>query len=104
MTVLPRIPAMRRAGLHMGVLLLLLGMSSLAIARDVRMHGANSGGGECPEAAAAAAAPAKADTVSKPTSATTTPDKARASTSFRGSDDAGTRTPRWHRFLPGMFR
>lgn len=102
MIFLPRVHAVRRVGSHLGVLLLLLAVSSLASARDVRMHGANSGGGECPEAAAAEAA--KAGAATKPATAATA-SKARTSTSFRGSsDDTGTRTPRWHRFLPGMFR
>ena len=102
MTFLPRVHAVRRVGSHLGVLLLLLSLSSLASARDVRMHGANGGGGACPEAAATEVT--KAEATTKPAIAAT-PGKARTSTSFRGSsDDAGARTPRWHRFLPGMFR
>lgn len=101
-------PALRRAEscLHIGsrafACLLLLLVSSLAMARDARMHGANGGGGECPEAAAAAAV-AKPAPAAKALPATT--GKTRAPTTFRGgSDDTDARTPRWHRFLPGMFR
>ena len=81
--------------------LLLLCASSLANARDVRLHGPNGDGGSCPEATAVAtAAPAAskhAPVVNR--------GKARAPTAFRGGgDDTVTRTPRWHSFLPGMFR
>ena len=57
MTVLPHIQVLRRAGLHLGALLLLLGMSSLAIARDVRMNGVQQRWWRMP--GSCAAAPAK---------------------------------------------
>ena len=81
--------------------LLLLCASSLANARDVRLHGPNGDGGSCPEATAVAAA-GPAATKHAPA---VNRGKARAPTTFRaGGDDNGTRTPRWHSFLPGMFR
>ena len=72
-------------------------------ARDVRMHGPNGDGGACPEASGL------------PSIIPTTPatrhapamnhGKAKAPSSFRGSDDDGVpHMPRWHSFLPGMFR
>lgn len=87
---------------------LLLGAASTtaAVTRDVRMHGPNGdGGGSCPDATATppiTAAPAKA-------SSTTTAQgsKAKPVISAHGSgggDDGSSHAPRWHSFLPGMFR
>ena len=82
--------------------LLLLGASSAAMAREVRLHGADGNGGDCPEALASATAVPRATDKHPPAA---TRGKAKAPTTFRGStDDAGSRPPRWHRFLPGMFR
>lgn len=83
------------------VCLLLLGLSSMASARDVRMHGPNGDGG------ALADGPAIATPPPSPTKrdATTTHAKVKTPPLFRsGDDDSGSRTPRWHSFLPGMFR
>jgi hypothetical protein len=84
--------------------LLLLCISSIVSARDVRLHGANGDGGACPEATPAPAVPATTSPA-KPTPATSR-DKAKAPMLFRGGgdDDIGPHTPRWHSFLPGMFR
>jgi hypothetical protein len=86
--------------------LLLVCVSATAAPRDIRMQGANGDGGRCPEVAAAAAeanatsgkahpaatAPAPRTKVAKPASA-------------RGeSDTPRISAPRWHSFLPGMFR
>ena len=82
--------------------LLLLSLSAFADARDVRMHGANGDGGSdaCTVPAAPAPAPAK------PTSTTAgSHTKAKTPPLFRGGDDdSGPHAPRWHSFLPGMFR
>jgi hypothetical protein len=82
--------------------LFLLCASAMASARDVRMHGPNGDGGACSEPAAAppaAAPPAHA------TSTAVRPAKVKAPPLFRGSDDdASPHMPRWHSFLPGMFR
>jgi hypothetical protein len=95
------------------VVLLLVASTSVA-AREVRLAGPNGGGGgnsqQCQEitnavAEATSKAPAKPRTV-----ATTQPRKpAKAMPAARGdsdSDSDGPRlpTPRWHSFLPGMFR
>lgn len=79
--------------------LLLLSLSAFADARDVRMHGANGdGGAESSVAQPAPVAPAKPP-------ATTSHGKVKTPPLFRGGDDdAGPHAPRWHSFLPGMFR
>lgn len=84
--------------------LLLLSAGSMAGAREVRLHGPNGDGG-CPDAATSAPAAA-------PGKASTTParhaDKIKPVITVRGGgggDDSGTsHAPRWHSFLPGMFR
>ncbi len=92
----------RVEGFRIIVCLLLLCASSMVMAREVRLHGANSGGGECPDVVAAEPdAPRAIDNKRAPAA---TRSKATAPISFRGNDDTGARTPRWHRFLPGMFR
>jgi hypothetical protein len=84
------------------VCLLLLGLSSTAAhARDVRMHGPNGDGGdpaESPAIATPAATPMKHDPAT-PQAKVKTPPLFRS-----GDDDSGSRAPRWHSFLPGMFR
>ena len=83
--------------------LLLLSAGSMAGAREVRLHGPNDDGG-CPDGATptAAAAPAKAAT---PTAAHATSKIKPVITVRGGGDDSTTsHAPRWHSFLPGMFR
>ena len=84
------------------VCLLLLCSSAMVSARDVRMHGANGDGGACAEPAPVAATA----TVVKPTATTASSHtKAKTPPLFRGGDDDSTpHMPRWHSFLPGMFR
>jgi hypothetical protein len=81
------------------IVVLLCAASSISLARDVQMHGANGDGGSevCPDQAPAAT-PKRAPAVRS--------GKAKAPASLRGGDstDAGVRAPRWHSFLPGMFR
>jgi hypothetical protein len=83
------------------LVLLLCCASSLSLARDVQLHGANGEGGSevCPEQAAPPATIKRAAPASR--------GKAKAPASLRGGggdDDVGPHTPRWHSFLPGMFR
>lgn len=84
--------------------LLLLCTSAMVSARDVRMHGANGDGGACAEPASVPAA----TNASQPKPATTTAighAKVKTPPLFRGGDDDNTpHMPRWHSFLPGMFR
>jgi hypothetical protein len=84
--------------------LLLLCASAMAGAHEVRMHGPNGDGGSCPdpkEVPAAVVAPAAKSSVSAVGHA-----KAKAPPAFRAGadDDSSTHMPRWHSFLPGMFR
>jgi hypothetical protein len=84
--------------------LLLLCISSIVSARDVRLHGANGDGGACPDSTTAPVVPATT-TAAKPAPTTLGRGKTKAPTLFRGGDDdVGPHTPRWHSFLPGMFR
>jgi len=81
--------------------LFLLCSSAMVSARDVRMHGPNGDGGACSEPASAPAAVA-----SKPASTSAISHaKVKTPPLFRGGDDDSTpHMPRWHSFLPGMFR
>jgi hypothetical protein len=72
-------------------------------AREPRLAGANGDGGSCPDLAAATTADTTAD---KPR-AGATPVRAKPAkpATSRGSADGGrVSAPRWHSFLPGMFR
>ena len=84
---------------YAALVLFLCCASSLSLARDVQMHGANGDGGgdACPDQAtvhAVAKRPVQPSHV-----------KAKIPVTVHGdADDIGPRTPRWHSFLPGMFR
>lgn len=84
--------------------LALLALSMGAVAREVRHQGPNGDGGDCPIAAAEAetGTPAPARRAADPRG------KAKASPMVRGSGgndgEGATARPRWHSFLPGMFR
>lgn len=87
---------------------LLLGAvgTAAAVTRDVRMHGPNGeGGGSCPDATTTAPT---STAPTKPSSTTATQgSKTKPVISVRGStggDDGSSHAPRWHSFLPGMFR
>ena len=72
-------------------------------AREMRLGGANGDGGGCPDLTAAATPDATAE---KPR-ATTQPVRAKPAkpATTRASADGGrVSAPRWHSFLPGMFR
>ena len=92
---------------RLALCLLLLCASFPLVARDARMADANGGGGTCQDDAAlhdddaAATAP-----VAKPARHVVKPVKARPSVAGRGVGDniGDIRPPRWHSFLPGMFR
>jgi hypothetical protein len=99
---------MTRVTTRYGIALLLIGACAMASARDVQMHGANGDGGSCPEISAAKA---KAEDKSAlPESIERTPAMAPAGrgtpATTRESTGSGNRmqAPRWHSFLPGMFR
>ncbi|MFC7302564.1 hypothetical protein [Cognatiluteimonas weifangensis] len=83
--------------------LLLLSAGAMATGRDVRLHGPNGDGGSCPDATPAPATPA--DKPAAPAAASRN-GKIKPVITVRGSgsDDGSSHTPRWHSFLPGMFR
>jgi len=94
---------------------LLLASSTTVAAREVRLAGPNGGGGgkveQCQEIAnAVEEATAKVPAKPRTTVTTTTPRKPvkSAPAARSAGDDDGTAprlaTPRWHSFLPGMFR
>jgi hypothetical protein len=95
---------------RLALCLLLLCASSPLMARDAYMAGANGDGGSCQDDAALAlhdddATPAPAP-AAKPARQAVKPAKAKPSVAGRGGGDniGDIRPPRWHSFLPGMFR
>lgn len=88
--------------------LILLCASPLAFGRDARLAGANGDGGDCRDSVITVPSPAAMPApVKKPTSVVRKikPAAAVHSGGGGGDDGAGTpRVPRWHSFLPGMFR
>lgn len=79
----------------------LLCASSVVAARDVRMHGPN-GDGASGDATATTLAP---PVPTKQAPAAPMHGKAKTPPLFRSADDDTTQhAPRWHSFLPGMFR
>ena len=92
--------------------LLLASAGAFAEAREVKLQGPNSGGGECAEAQAGldhdvvpgVEAEATATPATKPSGAST---RIKPVIGVRGGDASGggsAHSPRWHSFLPGMFR
>jgi hypothetical protein len=90
--------------LRLALCLLLFCACLPAMARDVKMSGANGDGGACPDHVAAGIEDAQAVRGGKrtATSGAASRDKPAAT---RGTDAENVvRPPRWHSFLPGMFR
>lgn len=96
-------PATSR-GFRLLFCLLLLGASSAALARDIHLQGANGdGGGDCP--AGSADTSVDPDIAHPAAKAAPSPSrKAKSAPSVRGNEPGNMRAPRWHSFLPGMFR
>lgn len=89
--------------------LLLICACAAVSAREVRLQTPNGETGTCPEveAAPAATATAKAAPAAAPARGAKPANKpANAATTQGGGGDATVRSqgPRWHSFLPGMFR
>ncbi len=80
--------------------ILLLCASSAVLARDIRMQSHNGEEGTCPSAEAEANDDAKPDA----TRAATPGKRVKQPATVRGGDNTRTHGPRWHSFLPGMFR
>jgi hypothetical protein len=72
-------------------------------AREARLSGADGGGGSCPDLATTTTADTQAD---KPrANATPVRSKPGKPAATRSATDGGrVSAPRWHSFLPGMFR
>lgn len=92
--------------LRLALCLLLLCASFPLMARDVRMMSANgdSGGGTCQDDEVASDdQPSIRPAPAKPATHAVKPVKAKPN--VRSADNLGDmRRPRWHSFLPGMFR
>jgi hypothetical protein len=91
------------------IALLLMCACTMAAARGVPSHGANGGGGSCPEMAAAKAqaeekAPPHAASSERGGAPTPAAGGKPASARESGNGNARMQAPRWHSFLPGMFR
>ena len=87
--------------------LLLASAGAFAEARDVQMQGPNSGGGECVEADPDHDVIPGVDSDATTTPATRPTGRSTRAKPAGGGGDASTgsaHSPRWHSFLPGMFR
>lgn len=83
--------------------LLLVSAGALAGAHEVALHGPNGNGGDCdPAVPAPVAAPVDTKPSTVAGKAPTTSIK--PVVTVRGGDESGGQAPRWHSFLPGMFR
>lgn len=98
----------RHALSTLSVLVLIgLSISLPAVARTGAMMNANSDAAECPDVAAVDDEAAGGATAPKPAAAKrgAAPAQTRARPGARDANaGAPVRGPRWHRFLPGMFR
>ena len=85
--------------------LVLICFCATASAREMRMQGAGSDDGSCPEIAAAVAeAEGDAAPATKPRTAAPAARNKSAKPSDARGDSQRVQTPRWHSFLPGMIR
>jgi len=87
--------------LRLSLCFLLLCASTTVLARDIRMQSANGEEGTCP-AAEEAEVQNNARVVTPRAAAPAT--RVKKPASVRGGDNTRTHGPRWHSFLPGMFR
>lgn len=96
---------MRRYRLVPLTLLLLTLVSMPVAARTTTLLNANEDASECPDLSAEVSGE-QADAAAKPAAAKTgaAPAAGKARPVVRGNGTAPVRAPRWHRFIPGMFR
>ena len=89
---------------HLSFLLpmLLFAVAMPAAGREVSKQGPNGNGGSCPGVAAAVEVDAEVATAAKRGTAPP-PSRTKAAPMMRSGDSDNDR-PRWHSFLPGMFR
>ena len=97
---------MRRSRFLAYALLLLVMVSLPVAARTSPLSNAGEDTASCPDADAGAAADEQADPASKSiaTKRTAAPAATRTHPTVRGNSATPGRAPRWHRFLPGMYR
>jgi len=86
--------------LRLSLCFLLLCVSTTVLAREIRMQSANGEEGTCPSAEADVQGEAKS--VAARTG--TAKNRVKKPASVRGGDTVRSNGPRWHSFLPGMFR
>lgn len=95
---------MRRSRLVPLTLLLLALVSMPVAARTTTLLNTNEDASECPDLSAEVSG-GQADTAAKPAAAKAgAPTAGKARPVVRGSGTSPVRAPRWHRFIPGMFR
>lgn len=87
----------------LALLPLCLAFAGGAAAGEVALHGPNGNGGDCDHPAAPAPEAASPKPVPAPAVKRSTI-KPVVSVRSGDSDDSTGHTPRWHSFLPGMFR
>lgn len=85
------------------VLPLCLAFAGAAAAGEVALHGPNGNGGDCDRPATAPPETASPKPVPAP-AIKRSAIKPVVSVRSGDSDDSSGNTPRWHSFLPGMFR
>lgn len=95
---------MRRSRLVPPMLLVLALVSLPVAARTSPLAAANGDAGECPEVPAADADADPAPATKPVVKRSGAPAAGKARPSARSGDSLQVRGPRWHRFLPGMFR
>jgi hypothetical protein len=86
--------------------LLLITLVSMPVAaRTTTLLNASDDTSECPDLSAEVAG-GQADTAAKPAAAKAgaVPAAGKSRPAVRGNGTAPVRAPRWHRFIPGMFR
>lgn len=90
---------------HRTVLVLLLASLSFPLmAKDVRQLGPNGGGGCSDDLAQADGSASPAKNAAAPAARPHPAAKPRPAASHGGDGGSDLRPPRWHSFLPGMFR
>jgi hypothetical protein len=106
--------ASRHTPVLLALCLLFAASAAAAGNREPRLHGPGGDGGACTEVDAGGASEAAAVTATKPAAvapakpAATVPARIKPVVTVRGGggdDSTGSvHAPRWHSFLPGMFR
>ena len=98
-------PRMTRRLPTLALLPLCLAFAGAAAAgsHEVALHGPNGNGGDC-DGVAATTPPESASPKPVPAPPVKRETHIKPVVTVREGDGAGSHTPRWHSFLPGMFR